>query len=150
MAAVTYPDAKVIRFINERMIPLQVKFDAKPIAADFNVKWTPTIITLDSNGKEHHRTVGFLASDELIPSLLLGIAKVYFDADQFDNALANLNKLLSEYPESDSTSEAIYLIGVCLYKSTHNAKPLKEAYEKLNARDPKGEWTKRAYPYRLL
>jgi len=150
MAAVTYPDAKVIRFINERMIPLQVKFDAKPIATDFNVKWTPAIITLDSNGKEHHRTVGFLATEELIPSLLLGIAKVYFDADQFDNALANLNKLLSEYPESDSTSEAIYLMGVCLYKSTHNAKHLKEAYEKLNARDPQGEWTKRAYPYRLL
>jgi hypothetical protein len=150
MAAVTYPNAKVVEFINERMVPLQVKFDAQPIASDFNVKWTPTIITLDSNGREHHRTVGFLAPEELIPSLLLGIAKVFFDADRFEDALSNLNKLLSDYPESDSASEAIYLRGVCLYKSTHNAKPLKEAYEKLNTRDPKGEWTKRAYPYRLL
>ncbi len=150
MAAVTYPDTKVVGFINETMIPLQVRSDAQPIAADFNVKWTPTIITLDSNGKEHHRTVGFLAPEELIPSLLLGIAKVYFDADQFDKAMANLNKILSEYSESASSSEAIYLMGVCLYKSTHNPKALKEAYEKLNARDPKGDWTKRAYPYRLL
>jgi hypothetical protein len=150
MGAVTYPNPKVSKFVNERMIPLQVRFDAQPIATDFNIKWTPTIITLDSGGKEHHRTVGFLAPEELIPSLLLGIAKVHFDADQFDDALANLNQLLSEYQESDSTSEAIYLRGVCLYKSTHNPKPLKEAYEKLNARDPKGEWTKRAYPYRLL
>ncbi|MDQ7788008.1 MAG: tetratricopeptide repeat protein [Thermodesulfovibrionales bacterium] len=150
MAAVTYPNDKVISFINEKMVPLQVSFDAQPIATDFNVKWTPTIITLDSKGKEHHRTVGFLAPEELIPSLLLGIAKGYFDGDQFDNALATLNKLLLEYPESDSTSEAIYLRGVCLYKNTHKAEPLKEAYEKLNARDPKGEWTKRAYPYRLL
>lgn len=132
------------------MIPLQVRFDAQPIATDFNIKWTPTIITLDSKGKEHHRTVGFLAPEELIPSLLFGIAKMYFDADKFNDALANLNQLLSEYPESDASSEAIYLRGVCLYKSTHDAKPLKEAYEKLNARDPKGEWTKRAYPYRLL
>ena len=150
MAAVTYPDDKVISFINEKMIPLQVSFDAQPIAIDFNVKWTPTIITLDSNGREHHRTVGFLAPEELIPSLLLGIAKVYFDADQFDSALTILNKLISEYPESNSTSEAIFLRGVSLYKNTHDAKPLKEAYETLNARDPKDGWTKRAYPYRLL
>lgn len=150
MAAVTYPDAKVVRFINETMIPLQVKSDAQPIASDFNIRWTPAIITLDPDGKEHHRTIGFFAPEELIPSLLLGIAKVYFDADQFDKAMLNLNKILSEYPKSDSSPEAIYLMGVCLYKSTHNPKSLKEAYEKLNARDPNDEWTKRAYPYRLL
>jgi hypothetical protein len=63
---------------------------------------------------------------------------------------ANLNNLLSDYPESDSVSEAIYLRGVCLYKSTLNPNPLKEAYEQLNTRNPKGEWTKRAYPYRIL
>jgi hypothetical protein len=150
MAAVTYPNAKAVKFINERMVPLQVRFDAQPIASDFNVKWTPTIITLDSNGSEHHRTVGFLAPEELIPSLLLGISKVFFDSDRFDGALLHLNELLSAYAESDSAPEAIFLRGVSLYKSTHNAKPLKEAYEQLNARHPKGEWTKRAYPYRLL
>jgi len=150
MAAVTYPNPKVVTFIHETMIPLQVRFDVQPIASDYNVKWTPTIITLDADGKEHHRTVGFLAPEELIPSLLLGVAKIYFDADAFDNALNNLNRILAEYPDSNASSEAIYLRGVCLYKSTHDAKPLKEAYEKLNARDPKDAWTKRAYPYRLL
>lgn len=150
MAAVTYPNEKVVNFINAKMIPVQVRFDAQPISTDFNVKWTPTVITLDSTGKEHHRTVGFLAPEEFIPSLLLGIAKVHFDADKFGDALTTLNTLLSEYPESDASSEAIYLRGVCLYKSTHDAKPLKEAYETLKARDPRGEWTKRAYPYRLL
>ncbi|MEW6054869.1 MAG: hypothetical protein AB1552_13990 [Nitrospirota bacterium] len=150
MAAVTYPNEKVINFINAKMIPVQVLFDEQPIANDFNVKWTPTVITLDSTGKEHHRTVGFLAPEEFIPSLLLGIAKVHFDGDKFEDALATLNTLLAEYPESDSSAEAIYLKGVCLYKSTHDVKPLKEAYEKLNALNPKGEWTKRAYPYRLL
>jgi len=150
MAAVTYPNPKVVNFINGTMIPIQVRFDAQPIATDYNVKWTPTIITLDSDGKEHHRTVGFLSPEELIPSLLLGIAKVSFDSDLFDSALTNLNRLLSEYPESNASSETIYLRGVCLYKKTHDAKPLKEAYERLNARNPKDEWTKRAYPYRLL
>ena len=150
MDAVTYPDAKVIHFISEKMIPLRVPFDAQPLAADFNVKWTPSLVTLDAEGREHHRTVGFLAPEELIPSLLLGIAKSYFETDRFDEALAGIDKLLGEYPESDSTPEAVYLRGVCRYKSTNDPKPLKEAYEQLKTQHPSSEWTKRAYPYRLL
>ena len=150
MDAVTYPDAKVIRFISEKMIPLRVPFDAQPLSADFNIKWTPSLITLDTEGKEHHRTLGFLAPEELIPSLSLGIAKSYFEADRFDEALAGLDQLLGEYPKSDSTPEAVYLRGVCRYKSTQDPKPLKEAYEQLKAQHPSSEWTKRAYPYRLL
>ncbi|NVM57223.1 MAG: tetratricopeptide repeat protein [Desulfobacterales bacterium] len=150
MDAVTYPDAKVIAFISENMIPLRVPFDAEPLCSDFNVKWTPTLITLDSHGKEHHRTVGFLAPEELIPSLLLGMAKSYFETDRFDEALKSIEKLLEQYPKSDSSPEAIYLRGVCGYKSTKDPKPLKEAYEKLSAEHPSSEWTKRAFPYRLL
>jgi TolA-binding protein len=150
MGAVTYPNAGVISFINENMIPLQVRFDARPLATDFNVRWTPAIITLDTEGKEHHRTVGFLPPEALIPSLLLGMAKVYFDSDRFDEALAKLEKLLSDYPFSRSAPEAIYLRGVSLYKSKDDPKPLKQAYEKLKADYPESEWTERAYPYSLL
>ena len=150
MGAVTYPDTKVIGFISENMIPVQVLFDAQPLSTDFNIKWTPTVVTLDPQGKEHHRTVGFLSPDELIPSLLLGIGKSYFETDRFDEALESLERLLGEYPKSDAAPEAIYLRGVCRYKSTNDPKPLKEAYEQLKAEYPASEWTKRAYPYRLL
>ena len=150
MAAVTYPDAKVIDFIGENMVPLQVLFDAQPLSTDFNVKWTPTIITLDAQGKEHHRTVGFLSPDELIPSLLLGIGKYYFDTDRFDAADENLERMLKEYPKSGAAPEAIFVLGVCRFKNTHDPKPLKAAYEQLQAEYPSSEWTKRAYPYRLL
>ena len=150
MGAVTYPNAKLGEFISKNLIPVQVKSDAQPIATDFNVKWTPTLITLDTEGKEHHRTVGFLPPEELIPSLLLGIAKCHFDRDRFAEALASLDKLLAEYSKSDSAPEAIFLRGVSRYKSTHDPKPLKEAYEKLQSEYPSSEWTKRAYPYRLI
>ena len=150
MGAVTYPDTKVIGFISENMIPLQVLFDAQPLSTDFNIKWTPTLITLDSEGKEHHRTVGFLSPDELIPSLLLGIGKSYFETDRFEEAIESLERLLREHPNSDAAPEAIYLRGVCRYKSTNDPKPLKEAYEQLKAEYPASKWTKRAYPYRLL
>jgi len=150
MAAVTYPDTKVIGFISENMIPVQVLFDAQPLSTDFNIKWTPTLITLDPQGKEHHRTVGFLAPDELIPSLLLGIGKSYFETERFEEAIESLERLLREHPNSDAAPEAIYLRGVCRYKSTNDPKPLKAAYEQLQAEHPASEWTKRAYPYRLL
>jgi thioredoxin-related protein len=150
MGAVTYPQSRVVEFIEKHLIPLQVAFDAQPLATDFKIKWTPTLITLDADGKEHHRTVGFLPPEELIPSLMLGIAKTHFDQDQVNEALSILEKLWADYPKSDSVPEAIYLRGVCRYKSTHTAKPLKEAYEQLQAAHPASEWTKRASPYRLL
>jgi hypothetical protein len=150
MDAVTYPDTKVAAFISSSMIALRIAFDSKPLAEEFNIKWTPTLITLDANGKEHHHTVGFLPPEELIASLLLGMAKVDFDGERMDGALKSLEKLLKEYPKSDAAPEALFLRGVCGYKSTHNRQPLKAAYEQLSAAYPSSEWTKRAYPYRLL
>jgi TolA-binding protein len=150
MDAVTYPNEKVAEFIGKNFIALRVAFDAQPLASDFKVTWTPTLVTVDANGQEHHRTVGFLAPEELIPSLLLGMAKIHFDQNQFDAALSQLEKLLTDYPKSDSSPEAIYLRGVSRYKSTHSPKPLKEAYEQLQKVYPSSEWAKRAAPYRLL
>jgi len=93
---------------------------------------------------------GFLSPYELIPSLNLGIAKCHFDSERFEDAILILEKLLEEYPKSDSAAESIYLHGVSRYKKTHEAKPLKEAYERLQKDYPSSEWTKRASPYRLL
>ena len=150
MGAVTFPDAKVIAFIKQNLIPVRLPHDHKPLAEQFQVKWTPALVTLDTEGKEHHRTVGFLPPEELIPSLLLGKAKIDFDHEDFAKALVSLEALLKDYPKSGAAPEAIFLRGVCGYKSTHTPKPLKEAYEKLAAEYRDSEWTKRAYPYRLL
>jgi hypothetical protein len=149
MGAVTYPDKKVADFVMQGMVPLQVLAD-KPLAEEFRVKWTPTIVVLDCSGKEHHRTVGFFPPEEFIPNLLLGMGKVSFDADQFGDAIRHFDKLLSEYPQSGAAPEAIYLAGVSGYKNSHDAKPLKEAYEKLKTDYPQSEWTMRAQPYSLL
>ena len=149
MDAVTYPDDKVIDFINGNLIALRVKSDT-PLAKEFNITWTPTLITLDQQGKEHYRTVGFFPPSELIPSLLLGMAKVHFDTGVFDQCLDALEKIISGHPKSKAAPEAVFLRGVAGYKSTHDPKPLKAAYEKLQADYPGSEWADRAQPYRLL
>jgi outer membrane protein assembly factor BamD (BamD/ComL family) len=107
------------------------------------VSWTPTLITLDSNGKEHYRTVGFLPPEELIPSLLLGMSKIDFNTERCESVIAECDKLLASYSKSMAAPEAIYLRGVCRYKKTHNPKSLKDAYEQLSDEYPDSEWTKR-------
>jgi outer membrane protein assembly factor BamD (BamD/ComL family) len=121
-----------------------------PLAKDFNVTWTPTLVSLDQNGKEHHRTVGFLPPAELIPSLLLGIAKSYLDTGRFSESLASLDKILSDYPKSKAAPEAVFLRGVAGYKNTHDPKSLRAAYDKLAADYPSSDWADRAQPYRLI
>jgi len=149
MDAVTYPQPAIADYLSKNVICLRVPSDHQ-LAKDFKVTWTPTLLTLDWTGAEHHRTVGFLPAEELLASVMLGTAKLYFDREVFDKSLAMLEKLLAEYPKSDAAPEALFLRGVGGYKNTHNPKPLKEAYEKLAAQYPASEWTKRALPYRLL
>lgn len=150
MDAVTYPNSEVAKFIQDHVVPVRLPSDAKPESVDFNVKWTPTLVVLDPDGEEHHRTTGFMAPEELIPMILLGIGKTHFDREEFEQAIASLDGLLKDYSQSDSSPEAIFFRGVSLYKSTHDAQPLKEVYEKLQSEYPSSEWTKRAAPYRLL
>lgn len=150
MDAVTYPEERIVAFIAGQLVPVRVPFDAQPLAREFKIKWTPVQVILDPEGTEHHRAMGFLAPDEFIPCLLLGIGKMDFDLDRYDESLAIFAKILADYPKSDSVAEAIYLAGVCRYKRTGDPKPLKETYERLAREYPGSEWTKRAAPYRLL
>jgi tetratricopeptide (TPR) repeat protein len=150
MDAVTYPNSKVIDFISSNLVPLFIAYDAKPLSVDFNIKWTPTLIILGPSGSEHHRTVGFLDPDAFIASQLLGTGKFHFDNDRFSEALHYFEKILGEYSQTDFVPEAIFLQGVTRYKDSGDPLPLKDAYEKLSSEYPDSEWTKRAYPYRLL
>ncbi|MCK9227273.1 MAG: hypothetical protein PHT96_02735 [Syntrophorhabdaceae bacterium] len=150
MGAVTYPDEKVAAFINARTVPVQMAYDAKPYADDFNIQWTPAVILLDEDGKEHFRTTGFLPPEEFIPSLLLGMLKVHFDLKQFREAIDVGDTLTKEYPKSKVVPETIFWQGVANYEDTHDPSHLKAAYKKLKAEHPSSEWAIRAEPYDLL
>jgi TolA-binding protein len=99
---------------------------------------------------EHNRTVGFLPPHELLPSLLLGIGKSYFDREQLKEAEQTFQQLLTAYRRSDSSAEAAYYLGVSRYKQTHNADELKKTVQHLQKEFPQSEWAKRASVYQLL
>ena len=107
MDAVTYPNDKVVEFVEKHLVPLRVPFDAKPLSDDFNVQWTPTLVILDSEGQEHHRTTGFLPPEEFMAMVLLGIGKLRFDQGKFEAAIEKMDRVLAEYPQSDSAPEIL-------------------------------------------
>lgn len=149
MDAVTYPDASVASFVIDRLIPLRIPSDDR-LAGQFKVKWTPTLVALDENGEEHHRSVGFLKPEEFVAEFLLAIGKVDFETGAFEQAIRNFEDIISNHESSKAAPEAVYLRGVSLYKSTGQASHLKDAYEQLTSRHPDSEWADRAAPYRLL
>ncbi len=150
MDAVTYPNAKIIEFLQSGVVPLQLAHNAQPHATDYGIKWTPSLLLIDGEGREHHRVTGFLPAVELIPSLLLGIGKGHFNKDQFKEALENFERVISEYPYGSSAPEAVFFKGVASYKSTQQPGHLKDAYNTLQLRYHYSEWARRAYPYWLL
>ena len=77
MDAVTYPDAGVISFVNDRMIPLRIAADDR-LAGQFKVKWTPTLVTLDENGEETSQIRGVPKTGRICRCVFIGYRKGRF------------------------------------------------------------------------
>jgi tetratricopeptide (TPR) repeat protein len=150
MGAVTYPNEKVVRFVDFNFIPVQIEVSNTALTDQFKVNWTPTIIVLDVDGNEVHRVVGFLPPEEFIPTFMVAKGQWYFNAEQHPEAQGMFDEALREYPDSAAAAQAVFFLGVSRYKMTHDPKPLREAYDTLMAKFPGSEWAKRAAPYRLI
>jgi tetratricopeptide (TPR) repeat protein len=150
MGAVTYPDEKVVKFVDYNFVPVQIETSNTALVNEFKVNWTPAIFVLDAEGNEVHQIVGFLPPEEFIPTFMVAKGKWYFNAEQYAEAQGMFAEVLREYPDSAAAAEAVFFMGVCRFKASHDPKPLKQAYETLTAKYPGSEWAKRAAPYRLL
>jgi outer membrane protein assembly factor BamD (BamD/ComL family) len=116
----------------------------------YGVSWTPTILVLDADGKEHYRVVGYVPPEEFIPLFMVGKARWCLDTEQFAAAQATLEEMLSRCPHPRAAAEAIYFLGVSKYKMTHDPKPLRTAYDELKAKYPDSEWVRRAEPFNQI
>jgi tetratricopeptide (TPR) repeat protein len=116
----------------------------------YSVKWTPTIIILDSDGEEHHRFIGYLPPEDFIAQMILGRGKLAFNLDNFGQAIQCFQEILVGYPKADAAPEAQYYLGVSKYKASHDPKELKLGWEALQRDYPNSEWTKKAQVYSLI
>jgi len=150
MGTVTYPQERVAKFIQLNFIPVQFQTSNKAMMEKFAISWTPTILVLDADGREHYRGVGFYTPDDLIATLLTAKGRWALDTDQLADARAIFEEVISCYTASNAAAEAIFFLGAAKYKMTHDPKPLRETYEELKAKFPQSIWAKQADHYRLI
>jgi hypothetical protein len=150
MGTVTYPNEGVARFVDLNFIPVQIETSNTALMQKYAVSWTPTILVLDADGKEHYRSVGFLPPDVFIATFEVARGRYHLDLDEFAEARARFEEVIDRCPVPEVVPEAIFFLGVAKYKATHDPKPLRAAYETLTAQYPGSEWTKRAEPYKLI
>jgi tetratricopeptide (TPR) repeat protein len=137
--------------VEKNFIPLRVDFNKnKVLVKRFGIKWTPTIVILDSDGDEHHRFIGFMAPEDFVGQIILGRGKVEFDLDNFEQAIQCFQEVLVRSPKTDASPEAQYFLGVTKYKASHDPKELKLGLEALQRDYPNSEWTKKAQVYALI
>jgi hypothetical protein len=145
-----YSEPSVVEFLHRQFVPVRTQcFWDNPteLMGRFDVKWTPTFVIHDPTGKEHHRFVGYVPTDDLFAQLWLGKAKILYDGDRQGDAIPLFETVVARHPNAGVAPEAAFLRGVAGYKHTHDPKELRRAYEMLTAKYPQSEWARRAAPY---
>lgn len=110
----------------------------------FQVEWTPTILVLDSDGRERHRIEGFLPSDDFLAQLKLGLGQFQMAAKRFTDAERVFHEVVQELPETEAAPAAQYWAGVARYKGTNDASALKQTADAFKDRYSGTEWAKKA------
>ena len=150
MNAGPYSDEKVQKFIEKEFIPLksQCFFDNRTeLMKKFEIKWTPTLLIHDSEGKEHYRFVGFVPIDDFFAHLKFGKGMMFFNHYRYAEAIDQYKAVIEQHPNAGVTPQAIYYLGVSEFLKTHDAKALRRIYDSLTSKYPQSEWARKAQPY---
>ena len=145
MGTVTYPNPKVIAYLNESFVPVQINVADHPESmGNFNAQWTPTIMVRDIAGKEYRRTVGYLGPEALLAELELGLAQMQLAREDYAGAVQRLEKLVGDSRGLPIAPETMYWLGVAQYRSSHDPAQLKRQWARLKHEFPDSEWTGRS------
>lgn len=140
-----YPEPRVDRLISENFVPVRIHIREDPGAMErFNVQWTPTILLLGPDGREHHRIEGFLDVDEFLAQLTLGLGHIARAEQEWDDAVKRYEEVLERYPSTDAAAEAQYWRGVARYKATNDPSALGATAAAFKERYSDSTWAKRA------
>ena len=110
----------------------------------FGVQWTPTILALDSDGKERHRIEGFLPADDFLAELQLGLAHVQFASKNFADAERLFRDVVERAPNPEAAAQAMYWAGVSRYKASNDGSALKATAQAFKQRYSDTTWAKKA------
>jgi hypothetical protein len=106
----------------------------------FDAVWTPTIMIMDSNGKERWRIEGYLPKEEFRAQLEMGLARVAFMHKQWAEAEQRYTGVLERYPDSKAAPEALYWKGVSHYNATKDHTVLGDLPDEFKEKYPDSVW----------
>jgi thioredoxin family protein/tetratricopeptide repeat protein len=122
-------------------VPLEAHIKEHPAYFHrFDVVWTPTVLILDSDGKERMRLEGYLPKEEFRAQLELGLARVAFMHKDWATAERMYAQVLDRYPNSKAAPEALYWKGVSHYKATNDHTILGELPRQFKEKYPDSIW----------
>lgn len=141
-----FPTARVSEAITANFVPVNAHIKEQPpqVFERFGIQWEPTQLWVDPSGAERHRTVGYLPVEDFLPQLELGLAKVHFGREQFDEAAKRFRSVYEKDSATAAAPEACYWAGVSAYKATGRREPLSEAAQLLKTKYAASDWAKKA------
>lgn len=148
LEAELYADESLARFINENFLPVEFHIKEHALWFDrFDVTWTPTVLILNSQGREIHPIEGYLPKDEFQAQLEMGLARIAFKGKKWREAERVYSQVAEKYPNTSSAPEACYWRAVSHYKDTNDHSVLSMVAQELQREAPQSVWAKKALPW---
>lgn len=109
--------------------------------------WTPTVLLLDSDGKERARLEGYLPNIDFIAALEAALGRIAFVRKKYADAECWYGDVVNHFAKSHSASEAVYWRAVAQYKATNDHTVLDNVSEELGRTYPSSIWASKAIPW---
>ena len=113
----------------------------------FDAVWTPTVLLLDSNGKERVRLEGYLSNTDFLAALENGLGRIAFMQKKYADAGRWYDDVVRRFPESHAAPGAMYWRAVAQYKATNDHTVLGKVAGELRSKFPKSVWAGKAVPW---
>lgn len=126
-------------------MPVEIHIKENPSGFHrFDVLWTPSVLILDSEGRERIRNEGYLPKAEFRAWLDMALARLAFTAKKWTEAVERFDGIVSDHPQSAVAAYAVYWRGVSRYKETKDHKDLSAVTEEFRRRYQDSIWAKKA------
>ena len=130
------------------MLPVEAHIKKKPAWFHrFGVVWTPTILLLDTKGRERVRLEGYLPNADFNAALRNGLGRMAFLQKKYADAERWYADVITRFKGTHFAPEAMYWQAVTLYQATHNHTALSEGAEALRNTYPSSVWASKAIPW---
>jgi TolA-binding protein len=109
--------------------------------------WTPTVLLLDSDGKERVRLEGYLPNADFLGALADGLGRIAFVRKKYADAERWYGDVVTRFAQSHSAPGAMYWRAVAHYKTTNDHTVLGKVAEELRSAYPSSVWASKAIPW---